>query len=114
MDDAYLIISGIDPKRRYLAWKDKSGGLDHEVGPIDADVAAHIAACLDACRWRPIETAPKDGGWFLAIGRGPDNENHISVFKWNGFAERFLDHDYNEMLFPTHWRQIGPLPEVTK
>ncbi|MFT3987164.1 hypothetical protein [Aestuariivirga sp.] len=68
--------------------------------------------------WQTMESAPRDGEWFLAVGGGLGVEIDIasynkSVGAWNTTRYTLDDHDnepdgYNR---PTHWRPLPALPE---
>jgi hypothetical protein len=69
-------------------------------------------------KWQPIETAPKDGTHFLAVG--PDGEIGIVSRHDHGGEKRNPKHHYEcwvtdfnsaKGLPPTHWM---PLPEAPK
>ena len=56
-------------------------------------------------KWKPINTAPKDGTSIL-IG---SNELGVMVAHWNGYY--WDDGDWNsEIDWPTHWMPRPPLP----
>lgn len=65
--------------------------------------------------WRPIETAPKDGSWFLAFyPRSAAYEDQFAVAHWYeapGNEPMFWDaaqHRDDEQ--PTHWMPLPKLP----
>lgn len=116
------IFKSFEQGFRYLCY-DRNGGT-MMLGPMPKEVAEHIAACLDACRWRKIETAPKDGTrvilannngeydvagyveWTTSeqqfVRKAKDGEVYKTVHKDSGY--------FDTDIFPTHWRPIGPLP----
>jgi hypothetical protein len=94
-----------------------TGGDAARVGVLIDDIRTVIAAAnpeaREIMRWRPIETAPKDGSSILAIwrwGDNPDNgaETHM-VVRWCGWwdAQGFTQPE------PTHWMPLPPAPEGT-
>jgi hypothetical protein len=68
--------------------------------------------------WQPIETAPKDGTWFLGFRVSPFAECQIQVWHWmkdilpefQGWQNANDTCDFEED-WPTHWM---PLPEPPK
>lgn len=65
--------------------------------------------------WQPIETAPRDGTWFLGWRPSKYEECRVDVWAWNGFDSRenmFVDaadsicDDHQ----PTHWMPLPPPP----
>lgn len=64
--------------------------------------------------WQPIETAPKDGSWFVgAVIRG---DKVLAVTRARWFAKRKLWQDMEcdryEGLALTHWMPEPPLPHA--
>lgn len=57
-------------------------------------------------QWQPIETAPRDGSWFIAVSSW--NKYAVSCYQWDGY--NFMTEF--EIAMPkdvyTHWQ---PLPE---
>ncbi|WP_265500045.1 DUF551 domain-containing protein [Paracoccus beibuensis] len=82
------------------------------------DFGRPAAPADDALRgWRPIETAPKDGTWFL--GWWPESRNlgrqeAIMPGKWNDAPHleepRFQDVHDNTLEQPTHWMPLSDAP----
>lgn len=64
--------------------------------------------------WQPIETAPKDGSWFLGFEPRKYFEDRFRVWRWvetNGFVgfEDAADtNDFDEL--PTHWMPLTEPP----
>jgi len=81
--------------------------------------------------WQPIETAPKDGEWFLAYGDRIDDDGapKIGAARWMPRTREYWqqtdqktqklvvedesgwDYDLADIAYPTHWM---PLPEAPK
>lgn len=64
--------------------------------------------------WQPIETAPKDGTWFIAVARGyvPAVVHWINdeqCFSEEECTPRFHEHDWPL----THWMPLPAPPEPT-
>lgn len=70
------------------------------------DVLSPVAAIVAACRWRPIDTAPKDGT-IIVLRVGPYVP---AVGKYEGgwcIGDPFgVQHPYS----PTHWMPLPPWP----
>lgn len=71
--------------------------------------------------WMPIESAPKDGTWFLGYWpemRNLGHEETIAPGRWNDFPQvdepRFQDVHDNNFEDPTHWMALPTAPETTK
>jgi Protein of unknown function (DUF551) len=62
--------------------------------------------------WQPIETAPKDGTWFIAAASNADWMKPRIVRFYDEY-DRFPMHDDMRpwSVAPTHWM---PLPELPK
>lgn len=58
--------------------------------------------------WQPIETAPRDGRWFLAFGTHSRNLSTQMVIRWDGDRWQSSDDGFAPYLTPIHWM---PLPE---
>jgi hypothetical protein len=63
--------------------------------------------------WQPIETAPKDGTWFVAVAFG----YHPAIVRWHkeGDREGWQDDEDGSPWSPalwelTHWLDIRPIP----
>jgi len=63
--------------------------------------------------WKPIETAPKDGTWFLGLyPLTQEYQERIAVTNWDDTAcdgPRFSDVGDWFFSHPTHWMPL-PLP----
>lgn len=68
--------------------------------------------------WQPIETAPRDGTWFLGFMERQTLEDTIRVWAWMPWkgcdTPMFYDAaDTIEDEQPTHWMPLPPAPEAT-
>ena len=76
--------------------------------------------------WKPIETAPKDGRWFLA-GMATEYDVVGGATFWAGTARFEYDYDtapeimfadgyYGPTIYPTHWMPLptSPTPEPNR
>lgn len=66
--------------------------------------------------WQPIETAPKDGTWFLGYWPQCAFEDRIITTQWHdfGFDDRpyWLDApDNRDWTEPTHWMPLPTPPQ---
>lgn len=64
--------------------------------------------------WQPIETAPRDGTWFLATGFDygrNDKPRHYAVVFWEGYS--FISDPLSTESFDylTHWMPLPEAPE---
>ena len=60
--------------------------------------------------WLPIESAPKDGSWFIAISKW----GRIRMVRWADYGgDRYPINDEDRMwdTQPTHWQPLPPPPE---
>lgn len=110
-------VLGVDPKA--VTW-------DAATETLDGDVEAVIGNILSARfgddwrsspsvggaeGWRDIETAPKDGTWFLGWRPSHYPECRVDVWHWDKRANFWLNAaDSNIDEYPTHWRPMldGP------
>lgn len=68
--------------------------------------------------WQPIDTAPKDGTWFIARRDGEGVElltqwgktSHVPLYGWCYVVSDYGDPDY-DLWSPTHWAHL-PNPTV--
>lgn len=70
------------------------------------------AELLAAGAWQPIETAPKDGTWVLAVGKnGAGRWTTPQTVRWTGLWESPV-HDARVEVYhqPTHWMPLPPAP----
>lgn len=67
--------------------------------------------------WRPIETAPKDGTWFLGWRLSKCEEYRVDVWAWNGFDRENMFVDAADSICvdrqPTHWMPLPKPPALT-
>ena len=105
MEDVKIILS-YDGKQRYISYNSVVMG-SNMLGPMTPGDAEYLVACIDACRWRPIETAPKDGSHVLLFRPEIVFCGYWSKKGWTISAPGL------PLMLPsaTHWRPIGPLPE---
>lgn len=68
--------------------------------------------------WQPIETAPRDGTWFLGYSYRRDVQDTIEVWHWDADSDRdggggfwINAYDSNIDEYPTHWTPL-PAPPV--
>lgn len=65
--------------------------------------------------WKPIETAPKDGTWFLVID--PDSSMCWAPYGFCSWQTDYSGHSYwaeedtSEEIQPTHWMPLPDPPE---
>jgi hypothetical protein len=97
-------------------------GMDGEVGILDAAcellaaVKDLLTAYEQATEWQPIETAPKDEE-ILVYERGRW-WREVFTCRWDPNDPLYEDGSWAVVLgngvraSPTHWKPIGPLPEV--
>jgi hypothetical protein len=65
--------------------------------------------------WQPIETAPQDGTYILAIRAAPSHDQTIpNIIVWNPWLTNWADNyapDARPVLHqPTHWMPLPPPP----
>lgn len=88
----------------------KQKGHSHDLesycaGYIDRGYAAPVqSAGQEAVAWRPVETAPKDGTWFLAWRK---HETKPLMLRWDAAYAEFENADGDHVYHVTHWM---PLP----
>lgn len=82
-------------------------------------ITAARAGLAGAGEWQPIETAPRDGTWFLGWKEGRDIEDTVDVWQWDasvetdtgyGFWVNAADSNLDE--HPTHWRPLPAPPAI--
>lgn len=86
-----------------------------EVAPR-RDEKKTIPLCLHAAppaesaeaRWRPIESAPKDGTWLLVAGKTFRTSANLMICRWDGRDWESADDGYGAYIEPTHWQPIMP------
>jgi len=100
MEDIKIILS-YDGKQRYVSYGSSVMG-SNMLGPMTPEAAEHIVACLEACRWRKIETAPLGEAFLVSDG--------VSVDLAETISNTVCDSLGNRLSWATHWRPIGPLP----
>lgn len=72
--------------------------------------ARHSAHHPDSGEWQPIETAPKDGEWFLAVSKW----GRIRMVRWADYGgDKYPINDEEKMwdTQPTHWMSLPPAPK---
>ena len=65
-----------------------------------------LVAVIRAQQWKPIETAPRDGGYFMALS--PDMSKYPVTVKWSLHEDRWCEEVTTDWCDPTHWM---PLPK---
>jgi len=114
-----------EPTQEALDLVDRVENMLLEYGPCSA--ALIIQAALDKARedepqWKPIETAPKDGTWFMGWYAGlddpepfcwvSDDDEYAPYVGWAEASRTWggtLYDGYNEAPFPpTHWAPLPP------
>lgn len=84
-----------------------------ELGYEAERIAQRLRA--EASGWQPIETAPKDGTWFLATEDGEvdlcawHKTPHVPLY---GFHFHSCDPEDAEECHPTHWMPLPAPPAV--
>lgn len=91
---------------------DESGGASVKLTELAAETIDGLVAALQAQRWQPIESAPKDGTRVLIYGPSDfiPGGRGISLASWD--YSTWVG-DFHEEVYagegPTHWM---PLPEA--
>lgn len=67
--------------------------------------------------WRSMESAPRDGSYFLACGfddGNPNNDRHFAVTFWHEGLQQFREgshkDEHNALLYLTHWQPLPAAP----
>lgn len=104
-------------------------GLSSNPQSYNARLSAAIAAALSSLQfkphpvagdgWRSIETAPRDGSWFLGYDETRHQiEDRTEVWHWDHKAEEagfwVNAADSNLDCFPSYWCPLLPAPPVPK
>jgi len=91
--------------------------FSHDDARLIAAMRRTLPALLDrieAETWQPIETAPKDGSWFLGYWPECYFEDRIIATQWHDFGlgdPYWLDApDNRDWTAPTHWRPLPAAP----
>jgi hypothetical protein len=75
--------------------------------PVREDILSAVREAMEA-KWLPIETAPRDGSWFMAYWPVQTFEDRVQTTQWLQGDWRFVDaSDFMDDRQPTHWL---PLP----
>lgn len=109
------LVKALHKARVYVESNARTFGFDSSlqlISEIDAGLSHARAAQSDD--WQPIETAPKDGTWFLAFcsDEVDDKWSPIEVVRWRSVGRTsqqpagFYDSRICRF-YPSHWR---PLP----
>lgn len=78
--------------------------------PVPEPVAA-----MGPVAWRPIETAPKDGSWFIGFRPSRYAQDAVDSWSWKAFGiEENVFVDARDSVWedfqPTHWMPLPPPP----
>jgi len=86
--------------------------IEETAKTVDAEA---IRAVLAALEWRPIAEAPKDGTKVLLFvpGRGGSIFHAMHMSDWEHGHGEWIDTEDCIVEGATHFRPVGPLPEVT-
>lgn len=95
-----------------ITWCDEQV-TQFDVPYVRADTAA--LAEKDSGGWMPIETAPRDGTWILAVNAetNPERQHVVHYSERHGTLYPWIT-DSAPMSFVagiTHWQPLPPLPE---
>ncbi len=101
-----------------MQWSERALYLRPVPARVEAvDHIADVGKKVDG--WQPIETAPKDGTWFLGYRPVTSIEDTIDVWHWDPRAETdgapgfwVNAADSNLDNFPTHWRPLPSPPAL--
>lgn len=93
-------------------WETDGGFPGYGLTKHDAEELANAANRIKMTEWRPIETAPKDGTYFVAYWPPLVDEPHVQQYyvchyAFNSIWPSWID--LNDM--PTHWHPLPVLPE---
>jgi len=69
----------------------------------------------EVMEWQPIETAPKDGTAFLAVGHGLNSYHCSFICRWSDVLDDWMENYTRKRFEPTAWQPLPalpPLPEV--
>lgn len=105
------------------------GKLERSERSLTEDWIRRIARVLDCLPgdlfapivrgWQPIDTAPKDGTWFLAYWPVHSFEDRVRVTQFSSWANDEIDRafvdadDFIDWTSPTHWMPLPPPPVAT-
>jgi hypothetical protein len=121
-----MVVKALQQARDAFNVEYDSDGKVQAVG-YDSNALRPLVAMLDAAlasppspaevtKWQPIETAPKDGTWFLGYRPDLEVQETIDVWHWDasadtdgapGFWVNAADSNLDE--YPTHWQPLEPL-----
>jgi len=78
---------------------------------------SRISELESAQEWQPIETAPKDGTEFQALGRDwgdPKGRIHAPVAVWDDDKGGFVDASDPDvhLIYLTHWQSLPAAPQA--
>lgn len=82
--------------------------MQSKFSATDEALAGAIAA-WEKAQWQPIETAPKDGTWFLA--READDHLFTAAYHSEGYFMVKCGQPVVSVPEPTHWRPLPTPPE---
>lgn len=109
-----------------MKWADDRGGKPKWRNPPEWDAAELALTAANAVShpqatepaWRPIETAPKDGTLYLALGDADmwvenEPEGHFAGnWSWSESRGQWRGNAHADDRFATHWMPLPAAPEA--
>ena len=62
-------------------------------------------------KWKPIETAPKDGNQVPVFNQDTPNEGWPFMGEWDSSRREWRIHIDGQTIYPTHWLQLPETPK---
>ena len=86
---------------------------DCSIGDEAADRIIELEMMLHTMSWRPIDTAPRDGGWILTFDpEEPDKWAQCAVMRWAAEIDPgWMDQKGEIGHTPSHWMPLPAPPD---
>lgn len=113
-------MTNVEIRKLWYKFGGEFFGHNEEYATIKEEALYEFARSLLTPNWQPIETAPKDGTWILAVQEGYYSEGVPfvpSVVYWDSEAKGWTEDEY-ESGEPewalTHWMSLPKNPVELK